>query len=80
MFVYICNNYNGEITESDEVKPIWFKLENIPYEKMFPDDIYWLPIVLQDKKLIAKFSMNEDFSIISKEIKIVKSLNEFLIK
>lgn len=35
--------YSWNIIESDEIKPFWFDLDKIPYDKMWADDIYWLP-------------------------------------
>jgi 8-oxo-dGTP pyrophosphatase MutT (NUDIX family) len=48
--------YSGKIIESDEIRPFWFSLDNIPYEKMWEDDIYWLPRVLNwEKDIEYKF-------------------------
>jgi len=32
--------------ESEEIKPFWFDLENIPYKKMWEFDKHWLPRIL----------------------------------
>ena len=76
MYVFTCEDYFGEITESEEMKPVWFDLNKIPYEKMFPDDIYWLPKVLSGEKLFAKFSLNEKFNVTFKDIKVTEELTE----
>ena len=39
---------------------------------MFPDDIYWLPLVLDNKKIKAYFEFDENWNIIKKEIKEIK--------
>merc|ERR1712079_998463 len=28
---------------TEEMKPKWFNIEDIPYDKMWKDDIYWMP-------------------------------------
>jgi len=66
--LYIATKWQGEITESDEMKPEWFDINHIPYDKMFSDDIYWLPLVLQGKKINAYFSFDEDWNILSSKI------------
>ncbi|KAM4698490.1 oxidized purine nucleoside triphosphate hydrolase isoform 1-T2 [Rhinophrynus dorsalis] len=53
--VFRADTYTGEPTESEEMRPEWFDLENIPYDGMWPDDTYWLPLLLQKKKFTAYF-------------------------
>jgi len=46
--VHVFNviEYIWDEVETDEIKPYWFDLNEIPYDKMWADDIYWLPRVL----------------------------------
>lgn len=53
--VYICTEWNGEPTETDEMAPHWFNLPEIPYDNMWPDDIFWLPKVLDGEKVVGEF-------------------------
>ena len=53
--VFICHDFEGEPTESEEMKPEWFEIGAIPYEKMWSSDRYWLPPVLEGKKILAEF-------------------------
>ncbi len=53
--VFFIKKWQGEPTESEEMKPQWFKIKDIPYDKMWVDDIYWLDKVLDGQKLKAKF-------------------------
>jgi len=46
LHLYNIIKYNGEVIESDEIKPFWFELNNIPYNKMWEFDKYWLPRIL----------------------------------
>lgn len=64
-FVY---KWDGVPSESEEMKPEWFDIKNIPYDKMFPDDKYWLPLVLEGKKIRAYFDFDEDWNILYKKI------------
>lgn len=66
--LYMVYEWNGIPTESEEMKPKWFDINNIPYEKMFPDDKYWLPLILEGKKVKAYFNFDENWNLISKEI------------
>ncbi len=73
--VYIVNEWNGEPTESEEMRPKWFKVEDIPYDDMWEDDRYWIPIMLEDKLISAKFEFQND-KLISNEIEEVSKLED----
>ncbi|HAV19707.1 MAG TPA: DNA mismatch repair protein MutT [Firmicutes bacterium] len=61
MHVYIATEWMGQIVETDEMLPQWFNISEIPYSKMWKDDFYWLPLVLNGKKIKATFKfMNND--------------------
>lgn len=66
--LYLVTEWNGEPTESDEMLPKWFGINEIPYENMFADDKYWLPLVLNGKKIKAYFEFDEEWNLLSKEI------------
>ena len=66
--LYIVNEWDGEPAQSDEMDPRWFDIQDIPYDKMFPDDKYWLPIILEGKKIKAYFEFDIDWNILSKKI------------
>ena len=55
--VYIFRAYSfvGELRESEEARPVWFKKHTVPYDKMWEDDKYWLPIVLNGGYFWAEF-------------------------
>jgi len=57
---YFCYKWQEEPEETEEMKPKWFDLKNIPYEKMWSDSIYWLPRVSKGEKLEGEFYFNED--------------------
>lgn len=46
----------------------WFDINNIPYDKMFPDDKYWLPLILNGEKIKAYFDFDENWNLLSKNI------------
>ena len=53
--VYLITEWKGTPKESDEVEPIWFTIDQIPYAQMWEDDKYWFPKVLEGKKIRAEF-------------------------
>jgi len=48
-------NFEGEAKESEEMKPRWFNKKEIPFDKMWSDDKYWLPLFLDGKKFKGRF-------------------------
>lgn len=72
--VFTCDEWNGEPVESEEMAPRWFKVSDIPYEDMWPDDIYWLPKVIDGKKLRCRFTLDDKDQITAHEIKEVDAL------
>ena len=57
--IFKVNEYTGESKEGEEMKPEWFNIEEIPFDKMWPDDKYWLPMLLDNKKFEGKFVFGE---------------------
>lgn len=56
---YICEEWRGEPSETEEMAPRWFELANIPYHEMWEDDALWLPLVLAGKYLRTDFAFDE---------------------
>lgn len=67
--VYTCNKWIGKEIETEEMKPHWFDINNIPYDKLMDDDKYWLPLVLEGKKITASFELDSDYITLQKNIK-----------
>jgi len=69
--VFLVKDWEGEPKESEEMKPKWFKIKKIPFNKMWPDDKFWLPKILKGEKLKAKFNFKPGELIDSYEIKTI---------
>lgn len=52
---YISEEWEGELAESDEMRPQWFKVEDIPWSGMWPDDKFWLPEMFRGNRIRASF-------------------------
>ncbi|XP_035254372.1 7,8-dihydro-8-oxoguanine triphosphatase [Anguilla anguilla] len=53
--VFRADSFNGDPTESDEMRPRWFDWESIPFDQMWADDHLWFPLMLQKKKFLGYF-------------------------
>jgi len=56
---FLVDKYKGEPVESEEMRPEWFEIKDIPYDVMWPDDRYWLPMMLEGKKFGGKVLFNK---------------------
>lgn len=69
--VFICKEWVGEPSESEEISPKWFKISEIPYDNMWPNDKIWMPLVLEGKKLNASFVFDKEGNVIDQKIEII---------
>lgn len=58
--VFLARRWQGEPTESAEMKPAWYKVNEIPFPSMWQDDPYWLPRVLAGRHIRASFTFLAD--------------------
>jgi 8-oxo-dGTP diphosphatase len=58
--VFITQEFTGELIETDEADPFWVSISDIPYKKMWEDDLLWLPHVIKGKKIMGRFIFDED--------------------
>lgn len=71
--VYLCDQWEGEPVETEEMAPQWFAIDSIPYDTMWQDDKYWLPQVLEGESIIGKFTFDEADNMLTHDIQITKS-------
>lgn len=72
--LFIAEDWTGEIKESEEMRPKWFKRTDIPYDEMWADDPYWLPNILDGNLIEARFTLDEKNQIQDHQVKEVESL------
>jgi len=56
--VFVARDYEGEVIETDEAKPLWTPLDRIPYSEMWADDVHWLPGVIAGGSFRAFFTFD----------------------
>lgn len=72
--IYTCDAWTGEPTESEEMAPKWFQINNLPLSDMWPDDAFWLPRVLAGEKLRCAFTFDNQGVITHHTIQPVEEL------
>lgn len=65
--VYVAHEYEGTPAETEEAIPIWFRLEDIPFDEMWDDDRIWLGHVLRGGSVKGYFTFIEE-SLIDHEV------------
>jgi 8-oxo-dGTP diphosphatase len=58
--VFITGAWSGEPAETDEIRPEWFPVAALPFDRMWDDGRRWLPRVLAGERLRATFSYAPD--------------------
>ncbi|XP_053550937.1 oxidized purine nucleoside triphosphate hydrolase [Bombina bombina] len=72
--VFRADDFCGEPTESEEMRPQWFELDNIPFDGMWPDDVLWIPLLLQNKKFLGYFKFQGHDTILDYTLKEVEDI------
>ncbi len=72
--IFKSDNFSGEPIESEEMKPQWFHVNEIPFDDMWPDDKYWLPLFLNGKKFKGKFLFGESDVVLEQELTEVEEI------
>lgn len=73
--VYMCKNWEGNPAETEEMRPEWFDIAKVPYDKMWQDDKYWLPQVLKGKKVKGKFAFDNQDNLLDYTVNEVTSFD-----
>ena len=53
--LFLSHEFEGELTETVEADPFWVCRTDIPYEKMWADDVLWLPELLNGSYVVGRF-------------------------
>jgi len=74
--VFRVLDHSGEPQETEEMRPQWFFVDEIPFRDMWSDDPFWLPHFLKGRKFSARFKFDkpstakENARILEKEIRL----------
>lgn len=58
--IFTAADWAGEPAETREIRPEWFPVAALPYERMWDDAGHWLPRVLAGERLRATFTYAAD--------------------
>lgn len=66
--IFKATQFEGDPAESEEMKPNWFTVKKIPYDNMWPDDKYWIPLFINGSKFKGKFLFGESDVILKQKL------------
>ncbi|KAJ1905286.1 hypothetical protein LPJ81_002006 [Coemansia sp. IMI 209127] len=74
--VFLAKAFDGQPEETDEMRPQWFNIHQMPFGQMWADDSFWWPYVLEGKKFVGRFWIKADqLTITRQELRPVDSLD-----
>jgi 8-oxo-dGTP diphosphatase len=65
--IFTSGDWSGEPAETDEIRPQWFDVDALPFDRMWDDAPRWLPRVLAGERLRATFSYAGDNETVATE-------------
>ena len=72
--IYKVKEFLGEPVETEEMRPEWFNVEEMPFAEMWLDDPYWIHMFLADKKFKGKFVFGKNEEILSYQLEEVEEI------
>ena len=76
--VFKATKYQGEVEESEEMRPVWFSRESIPFHEMWEDDILWFPKMFDNVPFVAKFTFKDLLKLFMDLETLLEMLSNFL--
>eukprot|EP00730_Choanoeca_flexa_P017660 TRINITY_DN8533_c0_g1_i2.p1 TRINITY_DN8533_c0_g1~~TRINITY_DN8533_c0_g1_i2.p1 ORF type:complete len:190 (+),score=23.76 TRINITY_DN8533_c0_g1_i2:3-572(+) len=66
--VFVAETWSGTPAETEEMRPKWFSINNVPFDSMWVDDRHWFPWLLQGCEFSAYFEFDGEQTITRKHI------------
>lgn len=67
--VYVVDDWEGEPKETEAMKPLWFDANSLPKERMWKDNLYWVPKVLAGEVVDVVFLFGENGEMLEYEFR-----------
>ncbi|MBU1104667.1 8-oxo-dGTP diphosphatase [Candidatus Parcubacteria bacterium] len=75
--VFVVTSWEGEPCETEEMKPSWYRVEDVPYQMMGQADKFWLPSILEGKKICASFYYEDSDDLEKLTRKVMRFVDSF---
>lgn len=79
VFAFVITKWSGTPKETEEVRPQWYSMNNIPYDTMWVDDELWLPHALTLKEFVTgEFLLNTKGELLDYRMTITPLVNQLV--
>ena len=58
--IFRSDSCEPEPTETEEAAPFWYESDDVPFERMWSDDRYWFPYLLEQQPFLARTVFEND--------------------
>lgn len=69
--VFITSAFEGVPTETDEMAPVEFEEDAMPYDKMWQDDRVWQPLLFRGERFQGVFEFDDGTTMLQHYIKLL---------
>ncbi len=66
--VYLTKKWQNIPQETEEIRPEWFSISELPLQHMWDDAQFWLPAILNGHKIIGMFTFDTNLKVIKLEL------------
>jgi len=73
-YIFRFTEFEGGPRETEEMRPKWFDVDKIPFDKMWKDDPYWIPLLLDGKNFVGHFYFDNNENLLNHNLKKVEKL------
>jgi 8-oxo-dGTP diphosphatase/2-hydroxy-dATP diphosphatase len=71
--LFECREFEGDPIESEEMKPQWFNITEMPYSEMWPADKIWFPVYLEGRSITGNFHFTKERKVGSYNLEEIKT-------
>ncbi|HKJ15749.1 MAG TPA: 8-oxo-dGTP diphosphatase [Xanthomonadales bacterium] len=60
VWVYRTQSFEGVPYETREAAPLWVRQDEVPYQEMWEDDRFWIPMLIRGERFQTRWIFDED--------------------
>ena len=60
VWVYRTQAFEGRPHETREARPMWVRQDEVPFDDMWEDDRFWLPMVVRGERFVGRWIFDDD--------------------
>lgn len=71
--VFVTETWDGEPVESEEMKPEWYPVQDVPYDIMWPSDKFWVPQVIKGELVRGPITFGENDVVVEHHVQSIEA-------